>query len=92
MSVVHFFLDNPYKYGYTVVMKSFTTQEVANTIGVGKRTLLRWLYEGKLAEPKRIRFGRQSYRIWTEKDLRKAQEYKNKHYRKKPRRKLKENI
>ena len=62
--------------------RAFTTQRVADSIGVSKRTLLRWLYEGKIREPKRVDFGGPSYRVWSQRDLRAAQEYKAKFYRK----------
>ena len=69
-------------------MKKYTTQQVADLIGVNKSTLLRWLYKKKIPEPKRIRFDQQSYRIWSSTDVERARAYKREYYAKKPRKKL----
>jgi predicted DNA-binding transcriptional regulator AlpA len=45
------------------------TAEVARLAGISKRTLLRWLYDGKLPEPKRLQIGGVDARVWSEKDL-----------------------
>jgi len=45
------------------------TAEVAAQCGISKRTLLRWLYSGKLPEPKRLQVGGTDVRVWSEKDL-----------------------
>ena len=50
----------------TLLQSSFTTQEVADLIGVTKRCLLNWLRDGKIPEPER---DRNQYRIWTQSDL-----------------------
>lgn len=47
-------------------MHRFTTQEVADLVGVTKRCILNWLRDGKIPEPDR---DRNSYRIWTQHDL-----------------------
>jgi predicted site-specific integrase-resolvase len=61
----------------------YTTAEVARSIGVDKKTLLRWLYAGKLAEPKEIvTVGSIENRIWSAADLERARQYKEEHYRK----------
>jgi predicted site-specific integrase-resolvase len=61
---------------------SYSTAEVAKAIGVSKNTLLRWLYAGKLTEPKHETFGGVESRIWTAKDLERARAYKEQSYRK----------
>jgi len=61
---------------------SYSTVEVAKAIGVDKSTLLRWLYAGKLAEPKHETFGGVDSRIWTARDLERARAYKEQSYRK----------
>lgn len=65
----------------------YLTSEVAKLVGVSKLTLLRWLYAKKIPEPKKFHFGSQSIRIWSEKDVQVAREFKAANYRKKPRRK-----
>ena len=61
---------------------SYSTSEVAKAIGVDKSTLLRWLYAGKLAEPKSEVFGGVESRIWTAADLERAKQFKEQKYRK----------
>ena len=63
-------------------MENYSTVEVARIIGVDKTTLLRWLYAGRLTEPRHISYAGQDLRIWTENDLNKAQRYKEQNYRK----------
>ena len=47
-----------------------------------KKTLLRWLYSGKLAEPKIIRTPGATIRVWAEADLKRAARHKEQNYRK----------
>ena len=61
---------------------SYSTVEVAQAIGVDKSTLLRWLYAGKLAEPRHETFGGVDSRVWSAKDLERARAYKEQNYRK----------
>ena len=61
---------------------SYSTVEVAKAIGVNKSTLLRWLYAGKMAEPKHETFGGVDSRVWSAKDLERARVYKERNYRK----------
>ena len=46
--------------------KIYRTKDVADRVGVTKDTILRWLKEGKVPEPKRDRNG---WRAFTEEDL-----------------------
>jgi excisionase family DNA binding protein len=68
-------------------VRIYSTQEVANSLGVHKSTLLRWLYSGRVIEPTRTRFATHNYRIWSESDVQRLREFKRANYRKKPRRK-----
>lgn len=61
---------------------SYSTGEVAKTIGVDKSTLLRWLYAGKLPEPKSETFGGVESRVWSAADLERAKAFREQHYRK----------
>ena len=63
-------------------MANYSTVQVARKIGLDKKTLLRWLYAGKLAEPKSIKTPTVMIRVWTETDLRRAALYKKQNYRK----------
>ncbi len=62
--------------------KVYSTQKVADAVGISKRTLLQWLYDGKLREPRRFRFNGPNYRIWTGRDVERVRRYKAAHFRK----------
>jgi excisionase family DNA binding protein len=51
----------------------YTTQEIANLVGVTKRCILNWLRDGKIPEPER---DRNRYRIWTQRELSNVLAYK----------------
>ena len=63
-------------------MNGYSTAEVARMVGVNKTTLLRWLYAGKLTEPRHITYAGQDLRVWTESDLNRTKRYKSENYRK----------
>jgi DNA-binding transcriptional MerR regulator len=44
-----------------------TSQEVADVLGITKRTLMNWLYAQKIEEPERNQMNR--YRRWTPQDV-----------------------
>jgi excisionase family DNA binding protein len=44
----------------------YRTQQVANALGVNKKTIYRWLEESIIPEPNRTENG---YRVWTEQDV-----------------------
>jgi MerR HTH family regulatory protein len=71
---------NVYTYGQ--MNTSYSTAEVARAIEVSKKTLLRWLYSGKLPEPKHETFGGVESRVWTAADLARAKQFREQHYRK----------
>jgi DNA-binding transcriptional MerR regulator len=66
----------------TYMTAEYSTSEVALKIGVSKRTLIRWLRDGKIAEPKRIEHPGIISRVWNERDIEQLREYKEKNYRK----------
>lgn len=59
----------------------YSTAQVATAIGVSKKTLLRWLWSGKVAEPKQT-VGSLESRVWTQADLNRAKLYREQNYRK----------
>jgi len=61
-------------------MRSYSTAQVAKTVGVDKKTLLRWLWTGKISEPKHHANGGQDVRIWTERDLQRVRRFKEANY------------
>lgn len=64
------------------VMANYSTAQVAKKIGVDKKTLLRWLYAGKVAEPKIVKTPTSNIRVWTEGDLARVSRFKKQNYRK----------
>jgi site-specific DNA-methyltransferase (cytosine-N4-specific) len=60
----------------------YSTAQVARMVGVNKQTLLRWLWAGKIPEPKQHSNGGQKVRLWTERDVERARKYKEANYRK----------
>jgi predicted site-specific integrase-resolvase len=62
-------------------MTVYSTAQVAKAIGVDKQTLLRWLWAGKLPEPKEI-MGTLGSRVWSEAELKRAKAYREQNYRK----------
>jgi predicted site-specific integrase-resolvase len=69
-------------YLYALMKTSYSTAEVARAIGVDKSTLLRWLYAGKLPEPKHETFGGVESRIWSAAELEQAKEFREQRYHK----------
>jgi hypothetical protein len=63
---------------------TYSTLEVARALNVAKTTLLRWLYAGKLAEPKQQTVAGVMIRVWSEKDLERAKKYREDRYYKHP--------
>ncbi len=61
---------------------TYSTVQVARMLGVHKVTLQRWLLDGKVAEPNRVRIGNIESRIWTDSDVEHVRRYKQKNYRK----------
>lgn len=68
-------------------MTFYSTQEVANLVGVHKNTLKRWLRSGLIDEPRHTKIAMQNHRVWSERDLERVLKFKYTNYRKKPRRK-----
>lgn len=83
---LHSSLTARYKWPIPIlIMKhGLSTVEVARVIGVDKSTLLRWLYAGKLPEPKQETFGGVESRVWSEADLKRAKDYRERLYYKHP--------
>ena len=62
--------------------ESYSTIQVARTVGIGRMTLLRWLRDGKIPEPRRISNGGLNARVWTDRDVEQVRKYKQENYRK----------
>lgn len=63
--------------------EAHSTAEVAKAIGVRKKTLLRWLWAGRIDEPKQaVNMGHVDARVWSAADLERARRFKEGHYRK----------
>jgi hypothetical protein len=85
-----YFLDTVSNCGYGIhriknrMNPTYSTLEVARAINVGKTTLLRWLYSGKLAEPTQKTVAGVMIRVWSEKDLERAKKYREERYYQRP--------
>ena len=60
---------------------TYSTAQVAQKIGVHKLTLLRWLYAGRIPEPRHAQAGNLDLRIWSAEDLARARKFKSANYR-----------
>ncbi len=63
-------------------MSPFSTREVATLVGVHKATLEKWLSKQKVRAPRTVQVGAKEYRLWTERDVERVRQYKEKFYRK----------
>jgi len=59
-----------------------STAEVARKVGIGRRTLLRWIAKGKVPAPRKRRIFGVAVRVWTAKDAERVRKWKAAHYRK----------
>jgi len=62
--------------------RNYSTAQVAQMVGVDKQTLLRWLWAGKIPEPRHFENGDQKIRLWTDSDVKKVRTHKEANYRK----------
>ena len=70
---------------YIIGIMRYTTQQVADLVGIDKQTLLRWLWRGEIPEPRSVQVGHIANRLWGAPDLRRAREHKKRNYRRKNR-------
>jgi DNA-binding transcriptional MerR regulator len=63
-------------------MQTYSTARVAKEIGVHKTTLIRWLLDGKVPEPRRTNQAGQEIRIWADRDVERVRKFKAANYRK----------
>jgi DNA-binding transcriptional MerR regulator len=63
-------------------MKTYSTKQVAEAVGMNRVTLQRWLLSGKVPEPKRLKAGGVDVRLWSDKDIERVRQFKQVHYRK----------
>jgi predicted DNA-binding transcriptional regulator AlpA len=63
-------------------MKTYSTSQVTKIVGIGRMTLLRWLKDKKIPEPRRISNGGLNARIWTDRDVERVRKFKQENYRK----------
>lgn len=68
-----------------IYMKKYSISEAARLLGIHRATLHRWIGQGHVPEPIAQDIAGSRLRYWTEEGLNKLKEYKNSHYRKKPR-------
>ena len=54
----------------------YSTAEAAKLVGVAKRTLLRWIYSGRLRGPRKVKIGGAAWRVWTDAHIETARKVK----------------
>jgi excisionase family DNA binding protein len=57
-------------------LKTFTTRQAAERIGVSRQTLQAWIAADRIPAPKPIEMGLISVRLWTKADVERAREFK----------------
>lgn len=65
--------------------QEYSTSEVVRIVGCHEDTLYRWLREGRLPDPPRIRVGRNSVRVWSALDVERAKTLREQGLRLRPR-------
>jgi hypothetical protein len=70
-----------YAIGYDM-KQTYSTAEAARMIGINRVTLQRWLIDGKVKEPKKVRTGGVEVRVWTDRDVERVRKHKQENYRK----------
>jgi len=65
------------------MVRSYSTKEVAQMVGISRRTLVRWLSERKISSPRKISMVGVEVRIWTARDVERLRRYKKVNYWKK---------
>ena len=65
-----------------IVMKTYSTKQAAEAVGISRVTLERWLLTGKVRPSQTIRFNGEKHWRWTLSDVEKVRNFKAKHYRK----------
>jgi predicted site-specific integrase-resolvase len=63
-------------------MHPYSTVAVARSVGISKKTLLRWLGNGRVPEPGHQIAGGQDVRVWSEADVGRVRAHKEANYRK----------
>ncbi len=56
--------------------RTFTTAEAAKKVGISRQTLHTWINRRLVAAPKPVKFGRSSFRFWTEEDVDRLKDFK----------------
>jgi len=63
-------------------MRTYSTEEVANAVGIHRITLQRWLSDGKVKASLSMPMSGRTLWRWTGRDLARVRKYKEKFYRK----------
>jgi len=61
-------------------MKKYSMKQVLRIVGISRTTLLRWLKAGKVPEPPRTAWGGFNARVFTDSDIERVREYKERFY------------
>jgi predicted DNA-binding transcriptional regulator AlpA len=69
--------------GCIILMKTYSTVQVAALLDVTSATLHRWIKEGRVIAPPLVSLGGMHVRLWSEDDLLKLRKHKSENYWKK---------
>jgi excisionase family DNA binding protein len=61
-------------------MKSYSTVQVAKSLGISSDTIHRWIREGSVKAPPTQSLGGVQVRLWTESEVEQVRKYKAEHY------------
>jgi excisionase family DNA binding protein len=61
-------------------MKSYSTVQVAKSLGISSDTIHRWIREGSVKAPPTQSLGGVRVRLWTESEVEEIRNYKAEHY------------
>lgn len=53
-------------------MKTYTSTEAAEKLGISRETLYQWLRSGKIEAPSQIKLGAKTQYLWTAEDIERA--------------------
>jgi predicted DNA-binding transcriptional regulator AlpA len=63
-------------------MKVYSTGQVMKIVGISRTTLLQWLKNGKIPEPRKMTNVGMVARIWNDRDVERLKKHKQENYRK----------
>jgi len=63
-------------YKSIVANKTYTTSQVAKSVGISRQTLQVWISDGRIKAPKPVKLANMRVRLWSRADAEKARRFK----------------